>query len=342
LWSLRKREGRHCLLAALIFLLPYPQNIGARFLIPVLPFVALAISLALEFSQAVLIGAILAASILAWPRVIDRYRAPAGGWQITTMPWKAALGMIPAETWLARNPQYRLARIINQQVPPSARLWSSVPLAEAYTTPQVLVDYYSAEGEQIQDILEIGFNTDFQPLWNWRFTFPERSLTRVRILQNATSQSDIWSIGEARFSHHDDEVNPTGSDAQPFPWTIGLALDRNPVTRWRAWEFIRANMHVDFDFETPVLLDRIDLYCSHDQYGINLQLEGIEAKIEKRDLPAVADLRRVATRTVKLRRVDYLVIGDDFTAARDMAADPARWGLELLAQEGATKLYRIL
>ena len=51
LLSLRTRPGRHVLLAALIFLIPYPQNIGARFLIPVLPFVALAIAMALEFSR---------------------------------------------------------------------------------------------------------------------------------------------------------------------------------------------------------------------------------------------------------------------------------------------------
>jgi len=339
--SLRTAVGRRCLLAALIFLLPYPANIGARFLIPALPFVALAMALALEFSQVVLVFVVLVASVLAWPRVIDRYRAPAGGWQIVTVPWKAALGIIPADTWLARNPEYRLAQAINASVPADKNLWSTIPLAEAYTHSQALVYYYSAEGEEIQDILLTGFNTDFQPLWDWRFTFAPRSLTRVRVVQNATSDDDIWSIGEARFSNADDQVNPSQAVAQPFPWGIGLALDSNPVTRWRTWASIRAGMHVDFEFAVPVTLDRVDLYCSHDQYKIDLKLEGIEAKIERIDNRPMADLRKLATRTVRARGIDYLVIGEDFPAAREMASDPARWGLRQVAAEGSAKVYKI-
>ncbi|HVY92356.1 MAG TPA: hypothetical protein VHA14_06395, partial [Bryobacteraceae bacterium] len=52
LFSLRSREGRRVLLAGFIFLLPYPANIGSRFLLPVLPFGALGLALAFEFSPA--------------------------------------------------------------------------------------------------------------------------------------------------------------------------------------------------------------------------------------------------------------------------------------------------
>ena len=341
LLGLRTRAGRQCLLAALIFLLPYPQNLGARFLIPVLPFAALGIAMALEFSQTILAIMVVAAAVLAWPRVIDRYRAPAGGWQILTMPWKPALGIVPAETWLARNPEYRIARTINQHVPANKKVWSTMPIAEAYTIPQILVFYYSAEGEEIEDTLLIAFRTDFQPLWNWRFTFTPRLLTRVRIVQKATSKNDIWSIGEARFSHGDDEVLPTGADARPFPWTIGQALDHNPVTRWSTWESIHPGMYVDFDFPAPVTLDRVDLYCSHDQSKIDLKIEGIETKIEKFDNQPTSDLRRLATRTIKSRGIDYLLIGGEYQAGSDIASDPERWGLKPVATEGNARIYQI-
>ncbi len=341
LLSLRSKHGRHCLLAALIFLLPYPQNIGARFLIPALPCVALGIAFALEFSQTILTITVLTASVLAWPRVIDRYRAPAGGWQIATIPWKAALHITPPETWLRRNPGYRLAEVINRNVPPAKRVWSTIPIAEAYTKPEILVYYYSAESEQIQDILLTGFNTDLQPLWDWRFTFAPRTLSRVRVIQTAESKDDIWSIGEARFRNGDDEFNPTRADARPFPWTIDMALDHNPVTRWRAWESIRSGQFADFLFETPVTLSQVDLYCSHDQWKIGMKLDGIDARIEKLEVPPVADLRRLATRTVKSRGIDYLVMGNDFTAAGDIAKDPARWGLTPIAEEDNAKLYKI-
>ncbi len=341
LLSLRSRHGRQCLLAALIFLLPYPQNVGARFLIPALPFIALGMAFALEFSRALTACIVLAASVLAWPRVIDRYRAPTGTWQITTVPWKAALHIVSPENYLHRFPGYRLAETIDTHVPASKRIWSTEPLAEAYIDPHTLISYYSAEGEQIQDILLTGSDTGMQPLWDWRFTFSPRSLTHIRVTQNATSPTDIWSIGEARFLHGDDEVNPPRATAEPFPWTINLALDRNPVTRWRTWESIHPGMYADFDFEAPVTLDRVELYCSHDQWKIDLKLDGIDARIEKLERPPTADLRRLAIKTIQSRGIDYLVIGDDFTAAKDIAADPARWGLALLAAEDNTKLYKI-
>ena len=45
LLALRRREGRQLLLAAAVFGSTYLGNIGARFLIPPLPFVALAMML---------------------------------------------------------------------------------------------------------------------------------------------------------------------------------------------------------------------------------------------------------------------------------------------------------
>ena len=146
-------------------------------------------------------------------------------------------------------------------MPAGKRVWSSTPVAEAYTIPTVLVYYYSAEGELIQDILQTPVRQDMQPLWNLRFTFPPRTLRHLRLLQTATSPADIWSIGEARFFRGQNEVMPSHADARPFPWDIGLAFDQNPVTRWRSWESIHPGMHVDIDFGAPVELDRVELHC---------------------------------------------------------------------------------
>lgn len=341
LLSLRTRAGRRCLLGALIFLVPYTTNVDARFLIPALPFLALAMALALEFSWVVPAVVVLAAAILAWPRVIDRYRAPAGGWQITTVPWKAALGIIPAQRWLARDAGYRLTQAINRSVPADKRIWSTRAVAQSYTVPDVLVYYYSGECEQIQDILLMAAHTDLQPLWDWRFTFPARSLGRVRVVQNAAGDGVMWSIGEARFSHGAEEANPSHADAQPFPWTIGMALDHNPVTRWRSWESLRPGMYVDFEFEIPVTLDRVDLYCSHDQDPVDMKLEGIDAKIEKIDGMSAGDLRKLATRTIRSRGIDYLLIGDDYLEAAEITADPSRWGLRPVATEDRATIYQI-
>ena len=181
-----------------------------------------------------------------------------------------------------------------------------------------------------------------QPLWNFRFTFAPRQTSRLRVIQTATSPDDIWSVGEARFYSGATEVNPPIATADPFPWEIGLALDRNPVTRWRSWESIHPGMHLDFDFNVPVQLDRVELFCSPDQWKVEMRIDGIEARRERIEGHPVTDLRRLATRTIKTHGIDYLMIGQDYQAWSDIQADPARWGLRLAAQAEAGNLYEIL
>lgn len=340
--TLRSRDGRRCLLAALFFLLPYPQNIGARFLIPALPFLALGIAMALEFSQAALAAVTAGAALLAWPRVIDRYRAPAGGWQITTMPWQAALHIVPPDTWLSRRfADYRLARAIDRTVPASKRVWSSMPLAEAYIEPQVLVYYYSAESEKIREMLLTPVRAEMQPLWNLRFTFASRSVRRLRIEQTALSADDIWSVGEARFFDRERQVRPVRANAHPFPWDIGLAIDDNPVTRWKAWESIHPGMWIEFGFDPEVKLDRVELHSSHDQWKIELRIDGTAAAIRRLEEAPLGDLRTKAIETVRAHGIAYLMISKDFPAAADMRASPERWGLRVAAAQESGTLYEI-
>ncbi len=342
LLTARTRHGRYILLSAACFLVPYPANLGARFLLPVLPFAALAIAMALPTSRALITGLVATAALLAWPRVIDKYRAPAGGWQITTVPWQAALGIVPQHTWLlARASEYELADLINRTVPPTATLWSTDVLAESYIRPNVLVNYYSAKGESIEDTLNIPLNPDLHPLWNWRFTFPPSPFTTVRVLQTATSPTDIWSLGEAHFYAGTTEVRPVNATASPFPWDIHLALDQNPTTRWRAWQSIHSRMYLDFTFPPNTNLDRVELAASHDQWKIDLHLDQIPATLEKLELQPLPDLRRQATQTIKARGVDYLLIGRNYPTAADMQADPNRWGLRLLATRASDALYQI-
>ncbi len=237
--------------------------------------------MALEFSSGALAAVAAGAALLAWPRVIDRYRAPVGGWQITTVPWQAALHIIPPDAWLSRRfADYRLARAIDAAVPASKRVWSSMPLAEAYIQPQVLVYYYSAESEKIRETLLTPVREEMQPLWNLRFTFAPHRVRQLRIEKTVQSADDIWSVGEARFFDGEKQVRPSRANAHPFPWDIGLAMDGNPVTRWKAWESIHPGMWIEFGFDSEVELDRVELHSSHDQWKIGLKIDGIDAKLK--------------------------------------------------------------
>jgi hypothetical protein len=236
-------------------------------------------------------------------------------------------------------------------VPKGKRVWSSTPIAEAYCNTDIMISFQSAEGELIQDILTTAVFDNQAPTQIDRFTFPTRLVEHLRVAQAATNV-DIWSIGEVHLFNGDTEIPRTASwrlNATPFPWDIGLAFDGNPVTRWKSWESIHPGMHIDLDFGKLTEMDRIELDTSRDQGNIQIHPEACDAvncgvfpaTLNQVDAPPTGDLRKPATRTVKARGVDYLLIDDPYRIAADIRSDPARWGMEFIVARGPYRLYRI-
>lgn len=343
LLGLRSREGRRILLAGAFFLLPYPGNLGARFLLPALPFAALGIALAFEFSQRLQTALVVAAAILAWPSVTQSYAMPAN-FQITGMPWKAMLGIVSQDDFLAKNSDaWITARMLDQYVPEGKRVWTTEAVAEAYSKTKVLVNYYSAEGELIQDILYSPME-GATPTQELRCTFPARELTHLRLLQKGGDSGEMWSIAEMRFFHGTEEIAPEKSwryTASSFPWDIGLAFDRNPATRWRSWDAIHPGMSIDVNFGHAVTMDRVELLGPRNEPHTAIALDGIDAHLEKLDVPVPPNLRRLATATVKAMGIDYLLTGGQGWLAQETHGDPARWGLVRVAERGQGWLFEI-
>jgi hypothetical protein len=345
LLSLRKPEGRRVLLAGLFFLLPYPQNLSSRFLLPCLPYAALGIALALEFSPRAQAAVVMLSAFLACPQIIFKYSDPGGNWQIAGVPWKAALGIIPQDKYLLdRNRDWVTARMLDEFVPRGKRVWSTLAIAESYSAAEVLVYYYSAESELIQDILSAAMKPNFQPLRNLRYTFAPRTLSRVRLVQNAQSPTEIWSIGQMNVFLGSEEIRPVKIwqiKASTFPWDLALAFDRNPVTRWRSWEPMHPGMWIDVNFGAPVQMDRVELHCSPDEQDVDVKLEGVNTSLTKLDEPPSEDLRRLATETIRKRGIDYLLIAPGHWLTADIESDPERWGLKKIADRGDAWLYQI-
>ena len=344
LLGLRSRYGRRILLAGLFFLLPYPGNLGARFLLPALPFAALGIALAFEFSSTLRTALVLLAALCACPPVIRRYSSPRDSWYIAGIPWKAALGIIPQDEFLARNSDaWITARLLDQYVPDSERVWTTEAVAEAYSKTKVLTNYYSAEGERIQDIL-YSPAAGSAPTQDLRYTFPAREFTHLRLLQKAGGSGEMWSIAEVRFFNGSEEIAPEKSwryAASSFPWDIGFAFDRNPATRWRSWDAARPGMSIDVNFARPVTIDRIELLGPRNEPHSEIALDGVDAKMQTLDVPEPPHLRRLATATVKAMGIDYLLTGAAGWLAQDIHSDPASWGLKKVASRGPYWLFEI-
>jgi hypothetical protein len=260
------------------------------------------------------------------------------------MPWKAAVGIERPEDYLEeRSAEYRIARMVDAHVRPGERVWSTRQVAESYEKPDILVTYQSAEGELLQDVLKSAVEPDRQPLWNLRFTFAPRQMQEVAFEQRNRSESDTWSIGEVKFFRGGSEMKPIirEATATPFPWDAGLAVDGNPLTRWKSWEWIRPGMRWSASFAAPVILDRVELRCAHDQWAIEVHMEGVKAKLEKLDAPAYGDLRGLATSTVKARGVSYLLTDTNDPLDAEFRRDWSAWHLTPASQCDGASLWRI-
>ncbi len=349
----KSKPGRWCLVAMVCMMLAYPGNIGARFLLPALPFAALGIAMALESLPVVPVVAIMLAAVLAWPRVIDSYRDPAGSWQIHSVPWKEALRLKDSDAFLFfRIPHILIAREMDEKVRDGGRVWSTSVTADAYTKRDVIVNQNSAEGQLIEDILMTAMDKGLHPSWNLRAAFPKQKISRLRLVQTAESKDDTWSIGEVRLFLGDKELERTPvwhATSKPNRWDAGLAIDRNAATRWRTWETIRPGMYWELDLGYEVEVDRMEVHCSHDQWKVTLQAQrcwasgciALPGEIQKLEAPDAADLRRDATRAVQARGVGYLLVEYDHPLAKDIYPHPEAWGLRQLADRNRTRLYEI-
>jgi hypothetical protein len=154
LLALRNPHGRRLLLAAAVYSIPAFFNTEVRFVIPALPFFALALGLAMENSWGMLPAVAIFQAVLCWPAVMDVYCNP-NAWRIRCLPIKAALRIEPERQFVAAHVgDYALKDAIERTVPPADRIFSFAGRAQAYLDRDIVVGYESSQGMRIQEALE--------------------------------------------------------------------------------------------------------------------------------------------------------------------------------------------
>jgi hypothetical protein len=353
LLSLAKKEGRQLLLAALVFALPLVANKGARFLIPAIPFLSLAMGIALARLPLLAAMIVLAHAITSWPPVLTRY-CHQWAWRLTEAPWAAAFHLVPEEQYItAHVPEYPASKMLERQVPPDGRVFSFNTVAASYCNREVLVGFGSAENLRLRDLLYLATNAGYQTQWRFTFSFPPRPLYGIRVVQTAAG-SDIWKIAELTVNHEGAESPVLSSwqlTAKPFPWHADLGVDRQPATYWRADRALYPGMFYQIRFGgSPQLLDNVLLDCPPDQSQIRLRLEGEVAPdrwqflatpdLALRPLAGV-NLRRGATAELRRSGVGYLLNPPDGIITQDVEKNPAAWGLTQVDAINGWRLYRV-
>lgn len=351
--ALRFRAGRRLLLAGALVFSTYFANIGARFLIPSLPFFSLAMGLAFAESAPLLAALMLFHGAASWPPVLKRYVDP-NCWRLVRFPFKAALRITPEDDFLRANCfGYGIARMIEEKVPAQEPVFAMDGIPDSYTTHEILVSFRSASTETLADTVNMGWYQASQPAVANVFRFPERAVQRVRVVQTAqTRAGQQWSVHELRLYDRGQELAPRPEwrlSARPNPWEAHFAFDNSPATRWRSGETAAPGMYLEADFGREESIDEVRVITSADSQPAQAQLEAfrpgsgwqtIAAKSGAAPEPVPADLRRMATYEMHRRGIHYLMLYDGNYGAQDFARDPDAWGLKLIAQGYGARLYR--
>jgi hypothetical protein len=355
LFALRYRAGRLLLLAGGALLIPYFGNIGTRFLIPCLPFIALAMTLAVGNLPRIVAALVLFHAIASWPPMISSY-ADEISWKIIYFPLQAALRRQSEDSFLReRLYTYAEARMINDQVPPGERVLAMTSIAESHTSREILVSFQAAFNQLLMDTINSGWNDSFRPKLAMVFQFPERTLRRIRILQTAQGRPHTqWNVHEVRFLDGGVELPRTPQwrlRAWPNSWDVQLAFDNSPATRWRSWEAPAPGMYIETDFAGDVAVDQVTVETSEDgMAAATIQVEMMDGNgrwvklaenPELREIPVPLWLRRAATYELHARGVNYMLVHDGDFGAADYLDDPDLWGFEIVGRTGDATLYKV-
>ena len=185
--SIRYPEGRRTLVAFAVFALPYPMNIGSRFLIPAVPFLAFAMALALSQWPAILTVVALLHAVSSWPGALERYCGQYA-WRLRRNPVRAALRIEPEDHFLARKrDDYTMTRVIEQYVPPGQRVWTPSGLAKANTSRVIMISFQSSPAQTLTDMFSIVNDPALQPTRTVRLAAASFRTRRIRVEQTENS-----------------------------------------------------------------------------------------------------------------------------------------------------------
>lgn len=351
--GLRTRAGRILLAAAALMAVPWAFNLGARFVMPALAFVALAMAASLPRWAVAALA--LTHGVLSLPPVMAKCAAP-GAWRLQGLPIRAALRIEPESEYLSRVLwEYRLAHMVNEHVSAGEKILDLVALPQAYMDAIATSPWHSAAGDRMGYALQVSANVESGVYTEYRGKWPERELSAIRVQQTG-SGSDQWGVNDVQLYNGVRSVSPAADwrlIAWPNIWEAPLAFDSNRVTRWGTWEALTPEMYLGVEFSQPKSLTGARVVVlTHEQRGqiefygrtANGDWELLDAETEATPFPPL-NLRLSATRMLSRNSIDYLlapISGDGYGPLGKLIAEmPASWGLELVDSVENVHLYRV-
>ncbi len=351
LLALRSIHGRRILFAAAVFGAPYFFNIGARFLLPALPFLALAMALALDRSgwlAALLAGAHL---MLCWPAVVTRY-ASHGGWYIERPVWSAALRHIPESEYLRSHVDtYEMSLLLDKWVPASDRIFALSMDSSAYHSRELISSWASAFGDRQRETLARAVFPDVQPARRYVLAVAMSQARRLRLCQTSAPREAL-ELYEIRVFQGQRELRRNAGwrvRAWPNPWETQAAFDASPLTYWSDWKADQPGAYVQIDFGRAEQFDRIEVDLPRAetwvQFAVDREMDGawrrLPATSSASETARPPQLRRTAMEELKAQGIGWLVSRDGELLNADLAAWWGQWGITEVARSRGYHLWRV-
>jgi len=332
---------RDLLLPAAVFGAGFLANPGARFLIPSLAFVALAMCLTAVRATWICFTIMAIHALISWPTVIRHY-CRADAWRLDKVTYREALRIKPEEGYLESNlPDYGITRLLDRVTPPGAVIFTQVPIPEAYTSREIRVGYQSAANIASRRVWFTGFVPEHAPVWRTTFRFAPRNAAGFRIVQTGSGATE-WTVHEVHAYEGDREL-PRGNwrvTASPFPWGANAVIDGRITSFWMCGDYLRPGQFLQVAMPAQ-RIDRIAIDTALDEPDARYRVDLTDEPPQFEQLPTPPDLRRQAAAELRRRGIDYLLAFDTEFGADDLRTRSAAWGIRQVAEYKGARLYQL-
>ena len=338
-----RRSGLLLLALASVLSIPWWMNAGARFLMPALPFVALAMSAVLPVRAVWVLVALCA--VTSWPQVVFAYSPMSIRFE--TFPWRAALRLESEEAYLRRvSDEFLYVDMVEKHTPPGARVFDLVGAHAAHTQREFVGYWQSAFAVRSMAMLE--FARD-----------PE--LSRFAVAAGPVGASPVCGVrvsGGPMRIHSVDLVRDGVAVENHRGWTVSsnvniwdapLAFDGSPVSFWSPWRDVAA-VDLDAEMKGGVAAEALRVAYSAGA-GLEAQVRDCgrgawsDVPVEQVAAPPL-NFRAAAVSLLKARGITHLLVSVNSDGsgvlATSLVNEAHEWNLEVAASLHTIHLLRIL
>ena len=333
------------LLPAVLFAAPFALNLGTRFLIPGLPFVALGIALVLSRWRGMWPAVVILHVALGWYPVTHAF-ANRYAWHIKEFPWRAALRLETEEAFLGRKVLESPIFAALQQAKGKVLTYAQFP--DSYSGAKMVTATLSRQGVEMREMLWMANDPNRPARYGWQFWFPQQRLRGVRVSEREPG-GDALMVAELHVYHLLDEMALANAALRTEPRSSesSFVVDGNPLTRWRGDQDPSRRGALEATWTHPALLSRVVLEGAKD---VGIRVEGLGEDGLWRELPGAGqttwfrreDLRRAATRALRQQGVRWVMLNQDDIGRASMEAAPEAWGVRLAGQGGGQWLFELV